>query len=684
MERKKWKLAQLNKDLAAGIAEKYSVDPFVALILAERGISAPEEIADFLGREQQEVDPFLLPDMQKAVDRINDAIFGFERICIYGDYDADGITSTAVLYSYLEMQGANVTYLLPDRTEDGYGLSRGVVDKIKALGTDLIITVDNGISAIEEAEYIKEQGMELIVTDHHLVGDELPDCVAVVDPHRDDAECPFRDYCGVGVAFKLCCAIEGDSAAVTEDFIDLVALGTIADIVPLKGENRRIVKLGLASMNAFRRPGIDALARVAGLEDKEILSTNVSFGLAPRINAAGRMEHAEKALELLLCEEPEIAAEMANELNEANTKRHEAEDFILGQTKELFIEHPEYTHTPVIVTYGHGWHEGVLGIVASKLTDMYQRPSVVLSIREDGTARGSARSVEGFSIFDALSACSDYLEVFGGHSQAAGLTLRTDSIPDFITAMCSYADKLPEFYPVLNIDCKLNTESIDIALIDSLRYLEPFGCENTSPVFGIYDLVVDGVSELGDRKQHLRIYAHKDGRQSQITLMDFNAKPGEFPYRQGDRFDAVVSLSKNVWNGQERVSIVLKGSRPAGADDDLMVRCVKLYDKVTLRAELSSEEAEFAMPDRPLFARLYTFLKKNTGFTLASLEYIADKIHENGDNLCRTRVALLAMSELGIVTVNGDGSIVLPEAEAKVDLDSAPTMEYLKEMRQIG
>ncbi|MBQ3897936.1 MAG: DHH family phosphoesterase, partial [Clostridia bacterium] len=240
MERKKWRLAQLNKDLAAEIAEKYSVDPFVALILAERGISAPDEIADFLGREQQEVDPFLLPDMQKAVDRINDAIFGFERICIYGDYDADGITSTAVLYSYLEMQGANVTYLLPDRTEDGYGLSRGVVDKIKALGTDLVITVDNGISAVEEAEYIKEQGMELIVTDHHLVGDELPDCVAVVDPHRDDCDCPFRDYCGVGVAFKLCCAIEGDSAAVTEDFIDLVALGTIADIVPLKGENRRI------------------------------------------------------------------------------------------------------------------------------------------------------------------------------------------------------------------------------------------------------------------------------------------------------------------------------------------------------------------------------------------------------------------------------------------------------------
>lgn len=684
MERKKWKLSQLNKDLAAEIAEKYSVDPFVALILAGRGISAPEDISDFLGREQQEVDPFLLPDMQKAVDRINDAIFGFERICIYGDYDADGITSTAVLYSYLEMQGANVTYLLPDRTEDGYGLSRGVVDKIKALDTDLIITVDNGISAVEEAKYIKELGMELIVTDHHLVGDELPDCVAVVDPHREDVECPFRDYCGVGVAFKLCCAIEGDSAAVTEDFIDLVALGTIADIVPLKGENRRIVKLGLASMNAFRRPGIDALAKVAGLEDKEILSTNVSFGLAPRINAAGRMVHAERALELLLCEEEEIAMEMANELNEANTKRHEAEDFILNQTKELFNEHPEYTHTPVIVTYGHGWHEGVLGIVSSKLTDMYQRPTVVLSIREDGTARGSARSVEGFSIFDALSACSEYLEVFGGHSQAAGLTIKTDKICDFITAMCDYAYGQPEFYPELNIDCKLNTESIDVALTDSVKQLEPFGCENPSPVFGIYDLVVDGITELGDKKQHLRIYAHKDGKQNQITLMNFNSRPGEFPFKQGDRFDAVVALGKNVWNGQERVSVILKGARPAGVDDDLMVHCVKIYDKVALCSELTPEEADFAMPDRPLFARLYTHLKKNTGLNLASFEYIADKICENGDNLCKARVALLAMNELGIVTINKDGGIVLPEAEAKVDLNSAPTMEYLKEMKKVG
>ena len=684
MERKKWKLAQLNKDLAAKIAEDYSVDPFVALILSGRGVTTEEEINDFLGRTPMEIDPFLLPDMQKAVDRINDAIFDFEKICIYGDYDADGITSTAVLYSYLEAQGANVTYMLPDRTEDGYGLSRAVVDKIKALGTELIITVDNGIAAIDEAKYIKELGMELIVTDHHLPGDELPDCVAVVDPHREDSDCQFKDYCGVGVAFKLCCAIEGDSQTVTDDFIDLVCIGTVADIVPLKGENRRIVKLGLNAINEFKRPGVEALCKVAGLEDKEILSTNISFALAPRINAAGRMTHPERALELLLCEEPETALEMANELNDANAQRHEAENKILKETNAMIYENPRLAHTPVIVAHGENWHEGVLGIVASKVIDIFQRPTIILTSRGDGFSRGSARSVEGFSMFDALTACSEHLEMFGGHSQAAGLTIKDDEIEAFTEALCDYAYQHFDFYPTLNIDCKLNTESIDVALVDSLRKLEPYGCENPSPLFGIFNLVVDGITELGDKKQHLRIYAHKEGRQNQITLMYFNVARGAFPHKQGDKFDAVVSLSKNVWNGQERVSIVIKDTRPAGADDELMDRCAKLYDKVEFRTKLTPEEAEFALPDRPLCARLYTFLKKNPGINFNSFEYIADKVMEGGDNLCKVRVAMLAMIETGIVFVEKTGTITLPETVEKVDLNNAPAMVYLKEMRTLG
>lgn len=681
MDRKKWNLGQLDKELASKIAENYSVDPFAALLLSKRGLTTREEIDSFLGRSVDTVDPFLLPDMQKAVDRINDAIFDYEMICVYGDYDADGVTATALLYSYLEMQGANVTYLLPSRHGDGYGLSNTVIDKIKSLGTKLIVTVDNGISAVDEAKYIKSLGMELVVTDHHLPGDELPDCVAVVDPHRLDAQCPFKDYAGVGVAYKLCCAIEGDDRAVKEDFIDLVAIGTVADIVPLKGENRTFVKEGLRSMNAFKRPGVEALVNVAGLEGKQLIASNISFALAPRINAAGRMDSAEKALDLLLCEEPTAANEIAMELNEANASRHDEENQILEDCTKLLYEDPYRSHMPVIVMNGDGWHEGVLGIVASKLLDTFQRPVIVLSNRDDGYSRGSARSIEGFSMFDALTACSDHLVMYGGHAQAAGLTLKTEDLDAFMKALTEYAYAQPLFYPSLSVDCKLNTDNLGLDLVNSIKLLEPFGADNPAPLFGLFDLVVDGVTELGDRKQHLKIYAHKDGRKNQITLMNFNVPHGVFPHKVGDKFDAVVTLDKNLWNGQERLSIIIKNTRPAGVDDDTMVKCVKLYDKIELRSKLTSEEIKFSTPERPLFARLYTYLKKNQGLSMNSFEYMANKVCENGDNMCKVRVALLALIELGIVNYDTNGDLFVPEVSAKFDLADAPVMQYLSEVK---
>lgn len=681
MDRKKWNLGQLDKELASKIAEQFSVDPFVALLLSKRGMTTSEEINSFLGRTTESVDPFLLPDMQKAVDRINDAIFDYEMICVYGDYDADGVTATALLYSYLEMQGANVTYLLPSRTGDGYGLSNAVVDRIKAMGTQLIVTVDNGISAIDEAKYITSLGMDLVVTDHHLPGDELPDCIAVVDPHRQDAQCPFKDYAGVGVAYKLCCAIEGDDRAVREDFIDLVAIGTVADIVPLKGENRTFVKQGLRSLNQFMRPGIEALVNVSGLADKQLVASNISFGIAPRINAAGRMDSAEKALDLLLCEEEEIAIEIANELNDANALRHTEENKILADCNKLIYENPDRSHMPVIVMNGDGWHEGVLGIVASKLLDMFQRPVIVLSNREDGFSRGSARSIEGFSMFDALTACSEHLVMYGGHAQAAGLTLKTEDLDAFMSALTEYAYAQPLFYPSLKVDCKLNTETISLDLVDSIKLLEPFGADNPAPLFGIYNLVVDGLTALGDKKQHLRIYAHKDGKDNQITLMNFNVPKGVFPHKVGDKFDAIVTLDKSLWNGQDRLSIIIKNTRPAGVDDDMMVKCVKLYDKIELRSTITADEAKFATPERPLFARLYTYIKKNQGLHINSFEYMANKVCENGDNMCKARVALLALYELGIVNYDAEGYLFIPDVENKFDLNTAPVMQYLSEVK---
>lgn len=681
MARKSWKLDKLNKTFAAEISEKFSLDPFSALLLAQRRFKTDEEIKDFLGKDFELIDPFLLPDMEIAVERINDAIFDYEKICIFGDYDCDGVTATTLLYSYLDIQGANVFYMLPDRIEDGYGLHKNVIDKIKAEGTDLIITVDNGISAIEEAKYIKELGMDLLVTDHHLPGNELPDCVAVVDPHRDDCDCPFCDYAGVGVAFKLCCAIEGDDESIINGFADIVAIGTIADIVPLRGENRNLVKLGLNAINnSVRKPGIDALLFVAGLSDKQIYASNISFGIGPRINAAGRMGSAEEAIKLLISDDLNAVSSMAEKLNKINNDRHTAEAKILEECERITNEHPFAIHNPVIVVYGDGWHEGVLGIVASKLLDKYCKPVIVLS-NKGGISKGSARSFEGFSMFDALSACSDCLEVFGGHSQAAGLTIKTERIPEFIDAINNYASKLDEFYPSINIDCKLNIDSINIELLDSIKSLEPFGADMSAPIFGIFDLTIDGIGQLGENKQHLKIYAHKEGKQSQITLMYFNAGFAQFPYKQGDKFDAIVALDKNEWNGTTRVSIIIKDTRPFGSDDDLMIKSEIIYDKVTLR-NCSEKEAKFAIPDRPLFARLYKYLKQNNCY-LNNYEYISYKVCEETDNLCKVRVAMLAMRELGLIDVNDANLITVPTVDNKFDLNTAPVMMYLKEVSRI-
>ncbi len=685
MGRKRWNIGKLNKDLAATIAERYSIDPFAALLLSQRGFSVGEKIEDFISTEMNLCDPFLLPDMQVAVDRINDAIFDYEKICVYGDYDADGVTATALLYSYLEAQGANVTYMLPDRERDGYGLSRDVVDRIHGLGTNLIITVDNGIAAVEEADYIKELGMELVVTDHHLPGAVLPDCVAVVDPHRMDCDCPFRDFAGVGVAFKLACAIEGDADSVIYDFAHLVAIGTVADIVPLNGENRMLVRQGLLSLNTFKTPGIEALVNVCGLGEKAIVSSNISFGLAPRINAAGRMGSAEKALELLLCEEPLAASEIAAELDAMNAERHKAENEILAECEAYISAHPEIVHNPVLVLRGENWHEGVLGIVASKILERYLRPAIILTSKGDIT-KGSARSIEGFSIFDALTACAEHLSIYGGHEQAAGLTMPTENFESFVADINEYAYSLPniyDVYPEIYIDCKLNSETLSVELLNSLAVLEPFGAENPSPVFGLFDMVIDNLEFIGDKKQHLRITAHKNGKQRSVSLMKFNTAKSDFAYRIGDTIDAAVVLDKNEWNGMTRLSIIVKDIRPVGLSDDEMVRSEKIYDLIATRRTLTAEQAEYAMPDRLLAGEIYSYLKflqrDDDLCELHDLERILATVRANfpDANLCRVRVSIDALLEHTLIEITDAGKIKIVPAGAKVDLFTAPTLEFI-------
>ncbi len=681
MSRKKWTVQKLNKDLASTIAERYSIDPLTALLLTQRGFDTFDKLDEFFDDSEEWIDPFLLPDMDKAVERINEAIFDGERICVYGDYDCDGVTSTTILYSYLEAQGADVTYMLPERERDGHGLSNQVVDRIAATGTKLIITVDNGISSVEEAKYIKEKGMELVVTDHHLEGDELPDCVAVVDPHRNDKDCPFEDYAGCGVALKLCCAMEGSDEEVMQEFADIAALGTVADMVPLVGENRKIVLYGLKLLNTYRKPGIEAILEKAGLSEKTLDSTSISFGIAPRINAAGRMGTAERALDLLLADDPYSASEMAEEVNVMNSQRHSEEDKIFTEAIAYLQDHPELAHMPILVVSGEGWHEGVLGIVASKLLERYLRPVIVLTDKGD-LCKGSARSIEGFSIYDAMNSCRDMLNTFGGHELAAGMSIKTEWLDEFREKINEYAYENASVYPETRIDCKLNPAGLSMDVLDSIRMMEPFGTGNTSPVFGLYGVVIDSVQGMGNEGRHKRLTFHKDGDRTMVNGIFFNQP--EFPYQRGDKVDLVVTLGRNEYRGNVSLSVYIRDIRPAGSDDDAMAASEQLFDKMLAGRRLSGEEADRLTPDRSYFAGLYRYLKANEGVPYSAYEYIHRKVYPVEDEstpLCKTRVTLLAMRELGLLTTDDEGRIHIPDQETKVDLSDAPVLQKLNATR---
>ncbi|MBO7689512.1 MAG: single-stranded-DNA-specific exonuclease RecJ, partial [Clostridia bacterium] len=507
--------------------------------------------------------------------------------------------------------GADVTYMLPERERDGYGLSNDVVDRIAATGTKLIITVDNGISAVEEAKYIKEKGMELVVTDHHLEGDELPDCVAIVDPHRSDCNSPFEDYAGCGVALKLCCALEGADEEVMQEFADIAAIGTVADMVPLTGENRKIVRYGLRLLNSFQKPGIEAILEKAGLSGKELNSTSISFGMAPRINAAGRMGSAERALDLLLVDDPEAAMEMAEEINDMNAQRHSEEDKIYKEAVAWLQAHPAEAHLPILIVSGKDWHEGVLGIVASKLLERYLRPTIVLTGRGD-LCKGSARSIEGFSIYDAMNECRDLLNTFGGHELAAGMSILPEHLDAFRERINAYAYAQDTVYPEPHIDCKLNPAGLSLDLLDSLQTMEPFGTSNASPVFGLFGMVIDSVQSMGNEGRHKRIVCHKDnGGGTPVNGVYFNQP--DLPYREGDKVDLVVTLGRNEFRGNVSLSVFIRDIRPAGTDDAAMAESEQLVDRLLARQPLKREEAHRLWPDRTYFAGVYRYLQNHEG-----------------------------------------------------------------------
>lgn len=672
--RKKWCIAQYDKDCAASLAEACGLDPFVALLLVSRGTKTPEQARGFLEDDgAQFFDPMSLPDMGKAVARIRQALDGFERIAVYGDYDADGVTATALLYSYLETQGADVFYSIPERETEGYGLHRASIDEMAKRGAKLIITVDNGVSALEEAEYAASLGLELIVTDHHRAGDALPRAVAVVDAQRPDCNCPFRELAGVGVAFYLAAALEGDAQALLDDYADLAALGTIADVVSLHGENRRLVRAGLARINANTRPGLHALREAAGFAEKPLTAVNIAFTLAPRINAAGRMGSAQRALRLLLCEDEAEAASLAEEISQTNAQRQETELLILRQAERQLDEHPQRRFDRVLVVSGEGWHPGVLGIAAARLTEAYGRPSVVITTNGE-QAKGSGRSIEGFHLYDALAASKDTLLQFGGHTLAAGLELASKSVDAFRAAINEYAAQAEMPLPALRLDCRLNPVYLTLDMIDAVSGLEPFGAGNPQPLFGLFRMRLEAVQPVGGGK-HLRLRFSRGS--TQVTAMRFGVSPAEFPYQIGDTLDLAVRAARNEFRGKADVSIQIHAMRLSGPDEGALFEGERLYEAYR-RGELHTvEDAQRALPTREHTAQVYRLLRANAGWRFGA-ELLCLRLAGKGGSLCQVLVALDAMEELKLIQKADGGNILLPPDTIKVKLDDSLILQGLR------
>ncbi|OJU09559.1 MAG: single-stranded-DNA-specific exonuclease RecJ, partial [Clostridiales bacterium 43-6] len=508
MSNKRWVISGIDKELCKELSAECEIDPFTALLLGSRGITDPLEIDEFLSDEPEFNDPSAFLGMDKAVERIQKAIDSFERIAIYGDYDVDGITSTALLYSYLSSKGADVMFYIPDRIEEGYGMNKQSIEKLNSHEVTLIITVDNGINASVEIDYAATLGMDVVVTDHHIPSGGEVNAAAIVNPHREGCESPYKSYAGVGVAYNLVCALEGcDAAQLLAEYGDLVTLGTIADVMPLTGENRKFVKHGLQFINSHSRIGLTALIKAAGLSEKAITAGSVAFMLAPRLNAAGRIGLPDRAVNLLLTDNEEYAEELAIQLNSENTGRQQMEAEILAEVTDRFLPDGKVTASRVIVVAGEGWHHGVIGLVAARLCEKFGKPAIAFSVG-DKEAVGSARSIADVSIHELIDGVSDLVTAFGGHKSAAGLTIETEKLKDFIKAINTYAAEIyPEMpFPELRLDCKLNPAALSVDTVHAQRILEPFGCGNPTPIFGLYGFNLTAVTPVGGGK-HLRLSA---------------------------------------------------------------------------------------------------------------------------------------------------------------------------------
>lgn len=668
---KKWQIAPIDKEISSRLAEECNIEPFLALMAYSRGYTDPFELDEFLSRDLPDLDPFALPDMEKGVARINDAINKNEKILIFGDYDCDGVTSTSLLYLFFKEMNADVSYYIPSRMDEGYGMSKEAIKKIAEDKVNLIITVDNGISAIDEIEYANSLGIDTVVTDHHLPKDELPNAVAVIDPHRADCHLDFKDFAGVGVAFMLALAISGTSPQVMlSKYSDLVALGTVADVMPLKYENRSIVWFGLRKINQKATTGLKALLGASGAKFGEITAGTLAFTAAPRINAAGRMGDASRAVEMLISDSYAKATEIAAELDDENIARQKIEQEIYKAAYDIIIKEQFYNDR-VIVVAADGWHEGVLGIAAARIAETFSKPTILLSRKDVASPfKGSARTVGEFNIFNAINSSSDLLIKFGGHDKAAGLTVGADNLLEFRKKINEFAYKADLPIPVINIDCRLKPAAVVPDLVYALQPLEPYGTENPKPIFGLFGMHLVSVVSIGNGK-HIRIVADKNN--TTIAMVYFGVTKETFPFKEGEILDFAVTLEIKEYQGEEQLSVFVKDVRPSGINDDEVISQILLYESY-VKDTLDFEDAKLLAFDRNELAIVYKAIR-NGANTLTKLKYYAREIYE-----AKVNVMVEVMEELGLIATEFNGfekRIILKDSQ-KVDLDNSTILTNLK------
>lgn len=642
-------------------------------VLAARGYTDADAARGLLEPGGELSDPFLLRDMDKAVARIQQAIEAEEPIVIYGDYDVDGVSATAILYECLSSQGAHVRCKLPTRG-NGYGLTRSALEGLAQKGFTLVVTVDNGISAIEEAACAKELGLDLVITDHHLPGDTLPEAVAVVDPKRADDTSPFKDLCGAGVAFKLCAALEGcDPAELLEMYGEFVALGTVADVMPLVGENRILVREGLTLLQDTMRPGLQALLDSAGYAGKPVTTDTVSYGLAPRLNAAGRMDNAAVALKLLLCSDEEQATGIAARLAEINTERQQTELEVFTAACRTLEADPARQRDRVLVVSGEDWHAGVIGIVAARLMEKYSRPVIVISMHE-GEGRGSGRAPDSFDLHGALAACAEYLTRFGGHAAAAGIEVEEEKLPAFRQAINAWAVHHAACTgpAALQLDAAVELQELTLENVQELGRMAPFGRENPTPVLLVQNAIVDGVWAMGAEGRHTRVRL-RQGNQTLFASL-FGTVPQNFAYPVGAAVEAALEVSIFTGRNGPMVSAHLKAIRPANLTNTPSEQAA-WFEAFCTGVVLEPARAEALLPDRSDTVMLY---KRIRGGQVFASDLQPTFASQGAENTGKTLASLTALQELGLIEEQDGRWLPVPVSQ-KQDLAAAPVLRRLAE-----